>query len=227
MSSILDPARLRTTTVAEAAADELRRRILSGELPEGTPLKQDALATEFGISRIPIREALVQLDGEGLVRIVPHKGAIVSELSTAEITELFELRALLEPLLLKKSAPKLTATDYAELDQILAEYSDELHAKQPGRYGELNARLHDVLLSKAAQPKTLAIIHSLLAQTDRYTRLQLSLSTENARRAEEEHGQLVTLCREGNVRLAAALLKRHIDQACEDLKAFIVSRRRL
>lgn len=227
MSSILAPSGLRTTTIAEAAADELRRRILAGELPEGTPLKQDALAQEFGVSRIPIREALVQLDGEGLVRIVPHKGAIVSELSTAEITELFELRSLLEPLLLKKSVPKLTTSDFEKLDQILAEYSDELHAKHPGRYGELNTQLHDVLLSRAEQPKTRAIVNSLLVQTDRYTRLQLSLSADNSKRAEDEHGRIVQFCHEGNARAAAALLKRHIDQAGEDLKNFIISRRRL
>ena len=108
------------TTVAEQAADALRRKIMSGELPEGFSLRQDALATEFGISRIPVREALVQLEGEGLVTIVPHKGAVVSGLSIDEISELFMLRSLLEPLLLKKSAPRLTAEDYAQLDAILA-----------------------------------------------------------------------------------------------------------
>ncbi|HBD39493.1 MAG TPA: GntR family transcriptional regulator, partial [Cupriavidus sp.] len=68
---------LGAATRAEAATEELRRRILEGELVEGFQLKQDLLAEEFGISRIPVREALVQLENEGLVKIVPHKGAIV------------------------------------------------------------------------------------------------------------------------------------------------------
>jgi DNA-binding GntR family transcriptional regulator len=227
MNSTAASSRLRTTTVAEAAADELRRRILSGELPEGYQLRQDALAAELGVSRIPVREALVQLEGEGLVRIVAHKGAVVSELSAPEIAELFELRGLLEPILLKKSAPKLTPADFAELDLILAEYRKELHTQNPARWGELNTRLHDVLMSRAEQPRTWAIVSSLLQQTDRYTRLQLSLSAESCRRAEEEHEELVRLCKTGDVRGAAALLKRHIDHACEELKTFIASRRRL
>lgn len=141
---------LAVTTVAEQAADALRRKILSGELAEGVSLRQDALAAEFGISRIPVREALVQLEGEGLVKIVPHKGAVVSGLSIEEINELFMLRSLLEPVLLKKSAPGLTAADYAELDAILAEYKVELHAQHTTRWGELNTRLHEVLLSRRA-----------------------------------------------------------------------------
>lgn len=227
MNSTATAPRFSAATVAERAADELRRKIMSGELPEGFQLRQDALAAELGISRIPVREALVQLEGEGLVRIVPHKGAVVSELSIDEISELFMLRGLLEPLLLKKSAPRLTPDDFLELDAILAEYKHELDAQHSNRWGELNTKLHDVLMSRAEQPRTLAIVTSLLQQTDRYTRLQLSLSAESCRRAEEEHGELVRLCKIGDVRAAAALLKKHIEHACAELEKFVLSRRRL
>lgn len=227
MSTPPASSRLTTTTVAEAAADALRHRIVSGELPEGFQLRQDALAEEFGVSRIPVREALLQLEGEGLVRIVPRKGAIVSELSIAEIAELFELRGLLEPILLKKSAPKLTEADFAQLDEILSEYGKELRTKNPARWGELNTRLHGLLMSKAGQPRTNAIVQSLLQQTDRYTRLQLSLSPDSCRRAEEEHEELVRLCKKGDIRGAATLLKQHIDHTCDELEAFITLHRKL
>ena len=98
---------IRHVTMSAAAADKLRRRILDGTLPAGFQLRQDLLAEELGISRIPIREALVQLEAEGLVRIIPHRGAVVSELSLSEIEELFELRALIEPHLLRRSAALL------------------------------------------------------------------------------------------------------------------------
>lgn len=227
MSSLGHTTRTHPTTAAEQAADALRRKIISGELPEGFQLRQDALAEEFGVSRIPLREALVQLEGEGLVRIVPHKGAVVSELSIAEIRELFMLRGLLEPLLLKSSASKLTETDFALLDSIVAEYSQELHAQQPSRWGELNTQLHSLLMSRAAQPRTQAIVTSLLQQTDRYTRLQLSLSVEGRLCAQEEHGELVRLCKAGEIRAAAALLRRHINHALHELEQFILARRRL
>ena len=219
-------AGLAVTTVADQAADALRRKIMSGELAEGFSLRQDALAAEFGISRIPVREALVQLEGEGLVKIVAHKGAVVSGLSLDEISELFMLRSVLEPLLLKKSAPKLTLEDYAQLDAILAEYKVELLAQHTTRWGELNMRLHDVLLSRANQPRTAAIVAALLQQTDRYTRMQLSLSAASIRQAQHEHEELVDLCRHGDVRGAAALLKRHIEHASRDLERFILSNRR-
>ncbi|NNC00972.1 GntR family transcriptional regulator, partial [Corallococcus exiguus] len=115
-------------TIAAAVAEALRQRILDGDFAAGFQLRQDALADEFGVSRIPVREALMQLEAEGLVKIEPHKGAIVSELSTREIEELFELRSLLEPRLLKESAPRLTQDDYARLNGILEEYSAELRA---------------------------------------------------------------------------------------------------
>lgn len=210
--------------MALAAADELRRRILSGEFPEGFQLKQDALAEDFGMSRIPIREALVLLESEGFVKILPHRGAQVSELSQAEISELFELRALLEPWLLRLSAPRLMAEDYAALDRINAEYRAEIRAMNPGRWGELNTRLHLHLVSRAEQPRTLAIVTALLQNTDRYTRLQLSLSGSGRKRAKDEHATLVRLCRDGDVATACKLLTAHIRHAEAMLVAFIKAR---
>src|SRR5262245_65537453 len=94
-------------TRASAAADELRRRILEGEYPAGMPLRQAVLAEELGISRIPFREALILLEAEGLVQVEPHKGAIVVGFSPEEGEELFEFRAVFEPVLLERSAPIL------------------------------------------------------------------------------------------------------------------------
>src|SRR5262245_10379716 len=123
-------------TIAAAAADALRRRILDGEFAAGTQLRQDALAQALGTSRIrvgaggiPVREAVLQREAEGLVTILPHRGAVVTKLSLNEIEEMFELRALLEPRLLRRSAPLLTPADYDELDGILREYSAELRAR--------------------------------------------------------------------------------------------------
>ncbi len=96
---------LKHRTLSGALLEEIRQAILSGRYPAGSQLRQDALAETYGVSRIPIREALFQLEAEGLVRIVPQKGAIVSELSQAEIDDVFELRALLEPRLYRRSAP--------------------------------------------------------------------------------------------------------------------------
>src|SRR5690349_7874063 len=168
-------------TRATAAADELRRRILEGDYPAGMQLRQAVLAEELGISRIPFREALILLEAEGLVQLEAHKGAVVAGFSPEEVEELFEFRALLEPALLEKSAPHLTDADYAELDAILREYSDELRTHNPGRWGALNTELHSLLYRRAKSPRMLATADQLLKSTDRFARMQIYYTDGRAR----------------------------------------------
>ena len=94
-------------------ADAIRERILRGRYPEGEPLRQDAIGAELGVSRIPVREALRQLEAEGLVTFNPHRGAVVSTLSLKQIQELFELRAEIEGDLIRRAVPHMTAEDHA------------------------------------------------------------------------------------------------------------------
>jgi len=211
---------LQHRTISSAVAEELRRRIVNGEFSSGFQLRQDALAGEFGVSRIPVREALMQLEAEGLVKIHPHRGAIVSELSTDEIDELFDLRALLEPRLLRASAPRLTEADYNRLNGILQEYSSELRAMHISRWGELNTEFHMVLYQHARQPRSLAIVANLLQESDRHTRLQLSL-THGMERAAAEHAEILKLCTEGKIGAACALLKKHIEGAGQSLRGYL------
>ena len=78
-----------------AVADKLRDQIIRGEIAEGTELLQDAIATQYQVSKIPVREALRQLEAEGLITIVPNRGAVVPALSPDDIDELFSIRSLL------------------------------------------------------------------------------------------------------------------------------------
>lgn len=210
-------------TISAAVAEEMRQRILDGHFAAGTQLRQDALAEEFGVSRIPVREALMQLEAEGLVKILPHRGAIVPTLSLSEINELFELRILLEPRLLAASAPRLSAADYDALEEILGEYSAELRTNHIGRWGELNTRFHKLLYQHANQPRTLGIVGHLLQESDRHTRLQLLL-TAGIERAEIEHAELVRLCREGAFDKACALLAEHIAHVGRSLRKMLEER---
>lgn len=211
-------------TISGATAAELRQRILDGVLPAGLALRQAALAEEFGISRIPLREALLQLEAEGLVRISPHRGAVVSEISKKDVAEVFELRLLLEPRLLKWSAPNLKPQNYAQLRAILAEYSAELRSNNPSRWGELNTAFHSELYSQAGRPRSLAIAANLMQESDRLTRMQLAL-TDGRERAEIEHATLVDLCEAGQVGKAVTLLKSHIENVQRTLQAFLGSHR--
>ena len=203
-------------TRAEAAAAELRRRILDGHYPGGMQLRQAQLAEELGISRIPFREALVQLEAEGLVNTTPHKGATVAEMSPEDVSEQFAFRALIEPELLKVSGPNLQPSDFEKLHSILLEYSAELRSSNAARWGELNTELHSLLLGRAGRPRMKAVADQLLQGTDRFTRMQLIL-TDGRERAEKEHGELVRLCERGKFDAAAEVLRRHIQNAGEAL----------
>jgi DNA-binding GntR family transcriptional regulator len=212
---------LRHRTVSAAILDAIRRRILDGSYPAGAQLRQDGLAEEFGVSRIPVREALFQLEAEGLVRILPHKGATVAALSAEEVAEAFELRCLLEPRLLAASAPRLTPQDYAEIDEVLGQYAAALGSGDTASWGELNTRLHLLLYRRAERPRALGIVTSLLQECDRYTRLQLSASQAEVERADREHRELVRLCRSRDFPAATALLHRHVDHVARALSAFL------
>jgi DNA-binding GntR family transcriptional regulator len=207
-------------TVAGQAADAIRQRILSGELRPGQPLRQETVAADLGISRIPVREALLLLEAEGLVHIVPHKGAVVAKFSLADVEELFGLRMLLEPRLLRASAPKLEAADFEALHAILADYSRQIRARNVIRWGELNTAFHLRLYSHAGQPRTEAFVNGLLVSSDRYTRIQLS-STDGVKRAEEEHRAMLALCEQRKVEDACRLLEAHIEAVGEALRQLL------
>ena len=101
-------------TRTQLVVETLREKILNGEIKAGQPLRQAALAEELNVSRIPVREALLQLEAEGLVSFEPHKGATATELTVNQVDELFELRAMLEADLLAASIPNLSDEKLAD-----------------------------------------------------------------------------------------------------------------
>jgi DNA-binding GntR family transcriptional regulator len=211
---------LKHRTLSAAIAGRLRQSILDGTHPAGAQLRQDALAESYAVSRIPVREALFQLEAEGLVRIVPHKGAIVSELSLDEINDVFDLRAMLEPRLLAASIPLFAGGDFVALQAIESDFEQAIASHDVSRWGVLNADLHMALYARAPQPRTLSVVAGLLQTSDRYTRVQLSRSSA-MERAKLEHAALINLCRDGSLDEACAYLKAHIDAVRIDLLAVL------
>jgi len=212
-------------SLTSAVADKLRDRIIRGEIPEGSQLRQDAIATQYKVSRIPVREALRQLDAEGLITIVPNRGAVVPALSPDDVEELFSIRALLEPEVLALSIPSLTDQDFSEADAVLRRYVSELRREDHlSAWGRLNWQFHSILYSRANQPRFMAIIRNVNNSGERYTRLQLYL-THGTKRANEEHHQILELCRKRDVPAACKLLRQHIRYAGESLKQALEQKR--
>lgn len=211
---------LKRQTMTEGLTDLLRKAILSGEIPEGTQLRQDAIARHYDVSRIPVREALRQLEAEGLIVSHAHRSSIVASLSLGDIEEIFEIRSVLEPHLLMLSLPNLTAADFAAADAVLNDYDAALNAGDVARWGDLNWQFHGILCGAANRPQTWAVVNGLQRKIDRYTRMQLHY-TDGVVKAQTEHRALLNLCRDGKVDEAAGMLQRHIREAGQALTGFL------
>jgi DNA-binding GntR family transcriptional regulator len=207
-------------TLTGMTLEALRERILHGVYPEGEPLRQDAIADELGVSRIPVREALRQLEAEGLVTFNPHRGAVVSTLSLSEIEELFELRALIELDLLRRAMPRVAHEDVVRAKEILDAYETALRNGDVASWGEMNWQFHSTLLAPADRPFTLGVAQRLHQQCDRYLRMQLAL-THGELRANEEHRAILAAVRKKDVRRAGELLREHILGAGRALGDFL------
>jgi DNA-binding GntR family transcriptional regulator len=136
----------RAKTLAQQAADAIRRRIVGGELPMGAPLSENALAAELGVSKTPVREALLQLKMEGLVSIYPQRGSFVFDMTQVQIVELGELREALELAALALAMQRNRRTLVAAWRDLLAAMQAAIEAGDDAGYRELDAKFHDVML---------------------------------------------------------------------------------
>lgn len=198
-------------TMALVAADALRARILNANYPPGFQLRQESLARDLGMSRIPLREALLILEKEGLVRMLPHRGAVVTELTVDEIDELFSMRLLMEPWLLERSIPHLTADDLERLEKIQDAYARALDDNDMAVWNGLNKDFHMRLYAHAASPRMMGLVANLLTECDIHTRIQLLGIPGDRERAVADHRALLDLCRQGRQAEATRLLHDHID----------------
>jgi DNA-binding GntR family transcriptional regulator len=209
----------RRTTLPERIAAQLRDRILSGELSEGAQLRQEMLASTYSVSRIPVREALRQLEAEGLVVSVPHRGSVVSEISISNIAEIFELRALIECELLRLAMPKMQDRHLARADEVNRVLYATKDSKTPD-WGDLNWQFHSALYVAADRPTTLDILRQLHQRALRYLRLHM-IVTDGIVRARQDHRRIVELCAERNLKDGVPFLREHILDAGRELTAAI------
>jgi DNA-binding GntR family transcriptional regulator len=215
---------IRRQTVASMTVEALRERILRGDFPDGEPLRQDALADELGVSRIPVREALRQLEAEGLVSFSPHRGAVVSTLSLDEIEELFDLRADIECELLRRSIPHMSNEQFDRAVEVLDAFEDALAAGEAMRWGPLNWHFHAALYAPAKRNLTMGVLQKLHQHSDRYFRMQVLLAGGGIT-ASQEHRAIATSVRKGDVKTATQLMRAHILGAGQSLLALLRAQR--
>ena len=205
------------TSIVESIADRLRTRILDGDFQDGEALRQEAIAEAYAVSRMPVREALRQLEAEGLVVFHPHRGAIVSGLEPAEVEELFDLRILIEPDLIRRAAPRASAEDIRACKRALVASEAAFDSRKVARWGEANWKLHEAMYRPAQRRRSLTFVRTLNFHIDRSLRIQLSLTDAALERAKYEHRELFEAYAKGSGTQAAKLLKAHLVAARDAL----------
>lgn len=193
-------------TVADRISAVLRKAIVAGALPAGSALRQDELAARFGFSRMPVRDALRQLETEGLVSIHPTKGAFVAAMDPTEIREIFALRELLEVEALRLSCPRLDDDILSKASAALDRIDGEPNV---ARWGALNAAFHLALYGRCGNSRLLAAIEAYHGAVDRYVRVLLS-NLDYQSRSQQEHRNLLAACFDRDERRAASILRAHL-----------------
>lgn len=196
-----------------ALADLLRERILSGAAAPDQPLRQDAIAAELGVSKIPLREAMARLEREGLVRAEPNRGWFVRPLDASEAREVFALRLRLEPELAALAAADADGPAHAVARAAFA----SLESARDSDRGAANRAFHLALVRPANRPVTFDIVERLHVLADRYVRKHLEPRGRDAR-ADAEHRILLDawLARDGKA--VASRLDAHIASTLADLE---------
>lgn len=211
---------LMSQSTADMLANELRKLINNRSLIDGERLIERDLASQFSVSRIPMREAIRQLERDGLVEIFRNRGAVVRMLSTEDIDEIYQLRALLEGEAVLQSVNNLNEDILAraELTHTFLATTDEF-VKQ----GLLNREFHDLLYSGCKNQRLLEMINHLRNQIERYEFLQRQLLSKT-QKFQQDHMSILAACQERNADKARAEVMRHINIAGQILRNFISSR---
>lgn len=197
-------------TAVDVLYGRLKERIISGVYEEGFSLRQEALARDFGTSRIPVREALFLLEGDGLVEFKPHKGAVVKSLTLEELKELFHLRAVLECDMLRHAIPRMREEDFIKAEAAHQKYRKiSKTGKDHHLLPDLNLEFHMCLYRPSGLAMSMNMVRSINANTDRYRRFQLGLHGP-AKCSYREHAALLEKCREWDVEGAVNILEKHI-----------------
>ena len=200
-------------SLTEQITTELRRRIISGELAEGAALRQERLAGELGVSRIPLREAIRHLEVEGLLVSELHKGTVVSSLSPVELEELFGIRLQLETWLFAAAIPHMTQTDFDDAQASIEEASRTGDTKN---WGHLNWRFHEVLYRASGSRIALKLLRSVHDNAARYVNLQLVI-TRDIERELSDHHAILAYARLRDIDRGVDMLRNHLTRVCRNL----------
>lgn len=202
-------------TAHEYVKDSLRQAILRGEVAGGARLVQADVARHLQVSTTPVREALRDLATEGLIRLDPHRGAIVHELSYEETREIHDICKLLEPEAMRQAVKAVTETTLAEAEALMAQMEAE---SDPGRWADLNRQFHATVVQDIPGKQLLEILRGLRDTAAMYVGRAVRVRPVQMNEGNQEHYEFLDVLRNGDGNAAAKLSRRHLDLTIKTLE---------
>ena len=188
----------------------LRQAILKGELEPGERLMEIQLAERLGVSRTPIREAIRKLELEGLVLMVPRKGAEVASISEKSLREVLEVRRSLEELAIELACQKITQEQIQELEAAEAVFAEAVQKGDPKTIAESDESYHDVIYQATGNGRLVQILNNLREQMYRY-RLEYIKDADKRQILVVEHEHIIRAVKSHNIAEAKPAMREHID----------------
>lgn len=205
-------------TLSEQVLEVVRDRIITGQFPTGKVIRQDALANELGVSKIPLREALARLEQEGLLSSQANRGYFVQPMSIAAAEEIFQLRLRLEPEAAGHAAKSAGEAERAAATAAFDALDEAMADKTGSKVAVCNRAFHTALVSAADREITKQLIERLAIQAERYVVAHLAPSGRGSR-ADTEHRELLDAWLAGDADKTASMLANHIQGTLKDLRA--------
>lgn len=202
----------RFMTKKEMVYSDIKKKILTGELKPGDRLHIRSIAQEYGISEMPVREAIQALEHERLSKIIPHVGAIVSPMSQKELHEIMDLRLYLESLAASMATSHFTQKHFEELEAVLNEQKQSIDTGKTDDFGALNLKFHSIIYQRCPNSLLTQMIHDLRDKSIRYTSIrdnELYTIQEIASSSYEEHLEIYQAIRKGNAAEVQFLMQQH------------------
>lgn len=212
----------RPPTAQEFVLEQLRVAIASRELTPGVQIRQDALADKYGTSRVPLREALKILEGEGQVTYVPHRGYFVTELSLDDLLEVYRIREILETEAITQALAHVTDEDIELIESAVLSIETASAAGDITGMTAANRRFHFLVFELSNMPRLTRLIRVLWDATDAYRAVYYSSAT-NRTRVDHEHREMLAALRTRDLKRSISLLDQHREHAVEQLRHILAS----
>lgn len=192
----------------------LRQAILRGELQPGERLMEIQLANKLGVSRTPIREAIRKLELEGLVLMIPRRGAVVAEITEKSLRDVLEVRGSLEELAVELACERISEEEIEELKKSAEAFALSLQSGDLTEYAEADVKFHDIIYNATDNQRLVQLLYNLREQMYRY-RVEYLKRAEVHEKLLSEHQYIIEMLEKRNQEEAIAAVCRHIDNQVE------------